>query len=153
MNGCERRRARGRGSRKKGFTLIELMMVILVLSILLTAAIPGISNAKRRANEASAIAALRLISQAQSQYRVRYGSFTSVPQLESSGLISDDFQDSEKSGYSFENAAAPTGGDWSVRANPTSPGVSGDRYFFVDTSGVIRYNDSTQASAIDAAIE
>lgn len=128
-------------------------MVVAVISILTTLAIPGIASAKRRANEASAITALRTISQAQSQYRVRFGTFGTVASLEAAGYLDQNFQDAQKSGYTFETASAPTTGSWALRANPTSPGTSGDRFFYIDTSGVIRYNDGSAATASDPAIE
>ena len=137
----------------QGFTLIELMMVVAVISILITVAIPGISSAKRRANEAAAITALRTISQAESQYRVRFGTFTDVPTLEISGLLDENFEDAQKSGYAFQNAGTSTNGTWAVTANPVDPGISGNRYFFIDASGVIRFNDSGNATATDATIQ
>ena len=136
-----------------GFTLVELIMVVAVLSIVVTLALPGLATAKRRANETSAITALRMISSAQSQHRVRNGTFTDVTTLESIGFLDQNFSDNEKSGYMFENAQDPSSSAWALQANPVNVGVTGDRYYYVDTSGVIRYNDSAQAGPADPAIQ
>ena len=142
-----------RRKRGSGFTLVELIMVCAVLSIIVTLALPGLATAKRRANETSAITSLRTISSAQSQHRVRNGTFTDLPTLEGIGFLDQNFSNGEKSGYVFENAQAPTTSAWAMRANPITIGVTGDRHYYVDTSGVIRYNDSGLAGLTDPAIE
>ena len=76
------------GSRKRrsgGFTLIELMIVVAVLAIIVALAIPGFANAKRSANEASAIATMKNFTQAQMQYRMRYASHGGILDLEGVG--------------------------------------------------------------------
>ena len=139
--------------RGAGFTLVELIMVCAVLSIIVTLALPGLATAKRRTNETSAITSLRTISSAQSQHRVRNGTFTDVSTLETIGFLDQNFSDGEKSGYIFENAQAPTSSNWARRANPTTVGVTGNRRYYVDTSGVIRHNDSGLSGPTDPAIE
>ena len=94
-----------------------------------------------------------MISSAQSQHRVRNGTFTDVTTLESIGFLDQNFSDNEKSGYMFENAQDPSSSAWALQANPVNVGVTGDRYYYVDTSGVIRYNDSAQAGPADPAIQ
>ena len=78
------------GSRKRrsgGFTLLELMIVVAVLAIIVALAIPAYSHAKRSANEASAIAAMRMFTQTQIQYRMRYAGYGGVLDLEAVGMI------------------------------------------------------------------
>lgn len=138
---------------RQGFTLVELMMVIAILAIVTTMALPGIQQARKRANEASAIADLRIFTTAQGQYRVRYGTFGTVASLEAAGILDENFQDQAKSGYRYEDATAPTRDAWAVRANPEVPGQTGDRHFYIDTDGVIYYRDGAIADASAPPIE
>jgi hypothetical protein len=54
-----------------------------------------------------------------------------------------------KSGYSFTFSAASPYQQYSITAGPVNPGVTGQRYFFTDQSGVIRVNTSSAASSTD----
>ena len=145
--------SKGNNKKQQGFTLIELMIVVAVVSIVATVAIPGLIAAKKRANEASTITALRTISSVQSQYRIRYGSFGNIPDLDASGMLDDNFADFQKSGYVYANALVPSPGSWALTAEPLNPGASGDRYFFIDTTGVIRFNETQTAGTGDTPIE
>ena len=139
--------------RQVGLTLIELMVVVAVIAIITTLALPGLQNASKRSNEASAIASLKNILTAQNQYKIRFGSFASVSDLVTSDLLDDNFSDDEKSGYRFQNVSAPTVGHWELEAVPINPTASGDRYFFADSSGVIRFKDGAQAGIGDTPVD
>ena len=139
--------------RQVGLTLIELMVVVAVIAIITTLALPGLQNASKRSNEASAIASLKNILTAQNQYKIRFGSFASVSDLVTADLLDDNFSDDEKSGYRFQNVSAPTIGNWELEAVPVNPSASGDRYFFVDSSGVIRFKDGVQAGDGDTPVD
>jgi type IV pilus assembly protein PilA len=136
-----------------GFTLLELMMVITVLSILVVLAVAGYSNSRKSANEASAIASLRTVSSMQSIYRVRFGSYATLTDLTTNGYMDDSYSDGEKSGYVFSSSAVPSEVAWALSAQPLNPGVSGDRRFFVDESGVIRFNPLVPATPTDPPVE
>ena len=63
-----------------------------------------------------------------------------------------------KSGYSYTYTpgAADSSGvinSFQINSNPISPGITGNRYFYTDESGVIRQNTSTLASVSDTPIE
>ncbi len=136
-----------------GFTLIELMLVVTVLSILVAMAVPFFLASKKQANETSAIASLRIISLVENQYRVRFGSYGLLPDLESGGYLDSGFEDSEKSGYEFAESGPISAVSWAFTAEPISPGTSGDRCFYVDSSGVIRFKLGAPAGSADAAIQ
>lgn len=144
------------GSRERGsggFTLVELMIVVAVLAIIVAMAIPGFSHAKRSANEASAIASMKAFTQTQIQYRLRYGTYAGIANLESVGMLDNSFADLEKAGYSFLDSEAPDSGYWAIESHPVVNGVTGDRYFFVDSSGVIRYLTGAPADSTSAAVD
>ena len=138
-------------TRRAGLTLIEFMVVVAVIAVVTTIALPGFQTATKRSNEASAIASLKNITNAQNQYKIRFGTFGGVPDLHAAGLIDQNFEDSEKSGYTFQNVSAPSIAQWELEAVPAIN--AGDRYFYVDSSGVIRFNDGAQAGPTDPPVD
>ena len=139
--------------RESGYTLIEILVVTTVIAIIMASVLPAFLIAKKQANESAAIASLRSISRAQLQHRTRYGSFTDIAALESTSLLDVSYQDGEKIGYQFASTEAPSPATWSATATPITPTVTGDRYFFIDESGVIRYREGSPAGENDSAIE
>lgn len=133
-------------NRQEGFSLIELMVVILILGVMAALVLPTMLNGKKSSNEASAISALRSINSAQEMYHARVRSFGSVSDLTAAGFLDETF-DADRSGYTFNDDAAPSNSSWAVVAEPVNPGTTGDRFFFVDTSGVIRYTEGSPADA------
>ena len=136
---------------RTGFTLLELMLVVTIIAIVATIAIPGITNARIAANEASAISTVRTISTVNVQYRIRFGQFAgSLNDLQAENYIDSSGANPTKAGYTFAYVGNPT--TFAFNGNPTNPGQSGYRYFFVDGSGVIRFNLAAPASAADPAV-
>jgi prepilin-type N-terminal cleavage/methylation domain-containing protein len=140
----------GRGG---AFTLIELMLVVTLIAIITAIAIPNLTAARKAANEVAAISALRSICTAQTHYRMRFGAYASLADLTAATTIDDSFADALRSGYLFTSTATPTASRWELNADPQTPGQTGDRHFFVDHSGVIRFNETGLASASDPAID
>jgi len=138
--------------RQEGFTLIEVMIVVAIIAIIASMAIPSILNARKASNEASATSALRTLTTANNQYRTRFQSYAAaLTNLSASGHLDDVVASGTKSGYTFTYAGGQD--TWTTNADPTAAGSSGDRGFFVDTSGVIRFVASGAASATSAPIE
>jgi type IV pilus assembly protein PilA len=152
----------GRRERQGGFSLIELLVVISIILIILTIAVPQMAKMQANAREMGAIATLKTISTAQIQYQSTYNKFAgSLAQLgppagaggtdgpESAGLIQSGLASGESGGYVFTVASTPTG--YSITAVPKTFGSSGRRTFYADQSGVIRQNwgqePATTASA------
>ena len=141
-----------KNSGSRGFTLIELLLVITVITIIAVVSIPSFLAAKKASNEAAAISAMRALSSAQSQYRTRYGSYASIPDLTATGTIDTSFSDGARNGFSF-SVLASSQDAWSVMASPLEIGVTGDRSFFVDESGVLRFAPGMSATSADMPID
>jgi type IV pilus assembly protein PilA len=145
--------------RTRGFTLIELMIVIAIIAIISAIAIPNLLQARKASHEAAAIGALRTLNTAQTIFRegdkdanktLDYA--TSLALLSTSGnLIDSILAAGTKQGYVFSITAA-TRFTWSATATPAARGTSGERYFFIDESGVIRFSFDHPGNSRDTPI-
>jgi type II secretory pathway pseudopilin PulG len=127
------------------------MVVIAVIGVIAAIAIPYLHGSKKSANEASAISSLRTMSTVNEQYRIRFLRYSSsLPALSSSGYIDEVLGAGSKAGYTFNYTSGGVNA-WSCTANPQTVN-DGDRRFFVDQSGVIRFHSSLTAQSTDAPI-
>jgi prepilin-type N-terminal cleavage/methylation domain-containing protein len=158
--------------KQKGFSLIELLIVVAIILIIAAIAIPNLLRSRMAANEASAVGSLRTLNTAQVTYSTTYPNIGFATALASLGgsasactgatgasstqacLVDQVLAAGTKSGYTF--AIGGTGGtpnvSYSFTGSPVAPGQSGQRYFFTDQSGVIRFNASATASVTDTPI-
>ncbi|MGD0922742.1 MAG: prepilin-type N-terminal cleavage/methylation domain-containing protein, partial [Terriglobia bacterium] len=144
----------------RGFSLIELLIVVAIILIIAAIAIPNLLRSRIAANQASAVGSLRTINTAEITYASTYnngysptlvslGPGANPPTAAAAGLIDSVLAGATKSGYGFVYAAtAPTAPStridrYTLNANPTTAGTTGSNYYFTDESGVIRQNSTT----------
>jgi len=136
---------------RRGFSLIELLIVVAVISIIAAVAVPSLMSSRKAANEAAAIAHLRTWSSAQELYwnlHQRYAA--SAEELLANGLIGNPDPQGLGYQYSINNAV---GLAWEGTGDPIEDGVTGDRHFFIDNTGVIRWAVGAQANASSAPLD
>jgi prepilin-type N-terminal cleavage/methylation domain-containing protein len=143
--------------KQKGFSLIELLLVVAVILIIAAIAIPSFMRSRMRANEANAVAALRVIHTAAVTYSATYPDVGYPVQLTNLGganpctaistqacLLDDLLAQGLKDGYSFVwtgDGNTPSVG-FALTATPQAAGASGQNMYCTDQSGVIYYDPS-----------
>ncbi len=137
---------------RKGFTLVEIMIVVAIIVLLAAIAIPNLMRARLNANEATAIAAMRTLSTAAESYRAAQSPPAYPATLASMSNSTPPYIDSvlgggNKSGYTFTWAGGGT--TFSVSAAPQSENITGVRSFFVDQSGVVRVGNTSAGTPIE----
>jgi len=128
---------KGHMKTRNGFSLLELLIVVAIILIIATIAVPALLRSRQSANETAAAANLRLVNSAETSYTVSGGlNFGSIPELVTAGLIDSRFL-TPLSGYVFTIEAS--GGDYTAHA--TVRMANDGRYdFFTRPDNVIRYS-------------
>jgi prepilin-type N-terminal cleavage/methylation domain-containing protein len=166
--------------KQNGFSLIELLIVVAIILIIAAIAIPNLMRSKMAANEASAISSLRTINTAEVTYATVYPSVGYSNDMASLGgtpavcnaaggatsataciidqvLANATTLATAKSGYFYTYGGLIAVGGvntaYTVTASPTIVGTAGQRYFFTDQSGVLRYGLTGAATLASSAIQ
>ena len=140
-----------RRKNQRGFSLMELLIVIAIILIILTIALPRFNQAQMNAREMGAVRTMQTINSVETQYMSQFGHFaTSLSQLgpptgagtaegpEAAGLIPASLASGTSGGYRYTVTETPTG--YAVSAVPTQYKTTGRRSFYTDQSGVVHEN-------------
>jgi len=127
----------------RGFSLLELLIVVAIILIIATIAIPSLLRSRQSAQESAAVAQIRTINTAEITYlSSNQGAYGDVPSLITQGLLDSRFSGSV-SGYNF--ALTVSGTDYTASATPTS--TNAGRFGYYSTpDAVIRFASVTSAT-------
>jgi type IV pilus assembly protein PilA len=146
-------RSVSRKTRRRGFSLIELLIVIAIILVIVTIAVPQYNKQMMSAHETAAQQAIQTLHAVETQYYSQFGRYavslaelgppaSGAPSPAAADLIGNDLAGGIKQGYKFTVTGGQ--GGYVINANPVTYGSSGSKSFYSDQTMVIRENNGPE---------
>jgi type IV pilus assembly protein PilA len=134
--------------KEKGFSLLELLIVVAIILIIATIAIPSLLRSRQSANESGAVANMRNLNTAEVTYSSTHSSlYADIPDLVALGLLDDRYGNARFNGYQFTVGLTPGGTNYTAYATGASANTS--RYdFYSSPDFVIRYTTAASRAPV-----
>ncbi len=141
----------------KGFTLVEIMIVVAIIALVAAMAVPNLLRARHNANETAAIGNIRTLAGALESYHsaqtpVVYPATLPVLSAATPAYVSPALTANPRQGYNFTYVFV-NNNQYTLTAVPVTATVTGTRQFFVDETGVIRSNAAGAVTNASPPIE
>ena len=146
--------------RRRGFSLVELLVVMAIIAIILAVGVPILSKVRLGAVETMVVREIHTIGQSQSQYQSQFGKYAAtlaalgpsskggVDGPEAANLIPRSLASGEKDGYLF--VMTSNAGGYTVVASPKVFGSTGRRTFYLDQDGIVHENWGPELASADS---
>lgn len=134
-----------------------MLVIAAIVIIIFTIIVPSLLRSKIASNESSAIASMKQIATAEEQYKVNNGGgkYTTLDEMSliDPPYLDDSLGKGKKSGYFFTLQLSPGNVTFRANGDAVTQDKTGKRHFYVDESGVVRYNADDVASSADSPID
>lgn len=143
--------------RQEGFTLVEIMIVVAIITLLAVLIYPNFLRAKLQSNETVAVESIRVLGTALEGYRAAqtppdYPDDLIVLSDEIPPYVDSILTSGIRQGYSFTYTRLDEA-QFTLNADPITPNVTGERGFYLDETGVVRVSPSGSADESDPPLE
>jgi type IV pilus assembly protein PilA len=138
---------------QRGFSLIELLIVVAIIGIIAAIAVPYLEQARQASKSASAVSSMRTIHSAESAFHSSTGQYGTLTELGNANYITDSsLAGGRKSDYTF-GVTPLTTLNYEAVADPALDPANAYQHYFIDASGVLRVQIGAVATVASNPIQ